>query len=98
VSVARVAHPEAASAQGTSTVKAPLLGSFYSTPKPGEPPFVAVGDRVEANTVVCIIEVMKLMNSVEAGVAGVVSAVHAADGELVEHGQPLFTIRAAEPA
>lgn len=89
----------AASGQGpSSTVKAPLLGSFYSAPKPGESPFVKVGDRVEANTVVCIIEVMKLMNSVEAGVAGVVSAIHAADGELVEHGQPLFTIRSAEAA
>jgi acetyl-CoA carboxylase biotin carboxyl carrier protein len=97
--VSRVAAAEPAGAQGPSSiVKAPLLGSFYGAPKPGEPAFVKVGDRVEANTVVCIIEVMKLMNSVEAGVAGVISAIHAADGELVEHGQPLFTIRSAEPA
>jgi acetyl-CoA carboxylase biotin carboxyl carrier protein len=73
-------------------VKAPLLGTFYSAPKPGEPPFVKVGVRVEADTVVCIIEVMKLMNSVVAGVAGVVAAIHVADGELVEHGQTLFSI------
>jgi len=78
-------------------VHAPLLGSFYATPKPGEPPFVRLGDRVEADTVVCIIEVMKLMNSVVAGVAGIVIAVHASDGDLVEHGQALFTIQPVEP-
>ena len=81
----------------SSTVHAPLLGSFYATPKPGEPPFVRLGDRVEADTVVCIIEVMKLMNSVVAGVAGIVTAVHASDGDLVEHGQALFTIQPVEP-
>lgn len=78
-------------------VTAPLLGTFYSAPKPGEPPFVAVGDRVEADTVCCIVEVMKLMNSVTAGVAGRVAAVHVRDGELVEHGQTLFTIEPAVP-
>jgi acetyl-CoA carboxylase biotin carboxyl carrier protein len=76
-------------------VTAPLLGSFYGAPKPGDAPFVSVGDRVEADTVVCIIEVMKLMNSVVAGVAGIVAAIHANDGELVEHGQTLFTIQPA---
>lgn len=77
------------------TVKAPLLGTFYSAPKPGEPPFVKVGMPVAADTVICIIEVMKLMNSVVAGVAGVVAAVHVSDGELVEHGQVLFSITPA---
>jgi len=96
--VAPAPEPASAQAGSSSTIKAPLLGTFYRAPKPGEPPFVNVGDRVEANTVVCIVEVMKLMNSVEAGVAGVVSAIHAANGELVEHGQPLFTIRSADPA
>ncbi len=76
-------------------MRAPLLGTFYSAPKPGEPPFVKVGDRVEPDTVVCIVEVMKLMNSVNAGVAGVIAAVHVRDGELVEYDQPLFTV--AEP-
>ena len=77
-------------------VRAPLLGTFYSTPKPGEPPFVRVGDRVGPDTVVCIVEVMKLMNSVSAGVSGVIAAIHARDGELVEFDQLLFTVAEAK--
>jgi len=95
--VAPTSPPEPTCAQGPlSIVNSPLLGTFYRSPKPGEPPFVNVGDHVDAGTILCIVEVMKLMNSVEAGVAGVLSAIHAADGELVEHGQPLFTIKPAE--
>ena len=78
--------------EGAEVVQAPLLGTFYACPKPGEPPFVRVGDRVEARTVLCIVEVMKLMNSVEAGCSGVIAAVHAEDGQLVEFGQSLFSI------
>ena len=89
---------ESAPQGSSSSVTAPLLGSFYGAPKPGDPPFVSVGDRVEADTVVCIIEVMKLMNSVVAGVAGVIAAVHVSDGELVEYGQSLFTIQPVQPA
>ena len=88
-------QPSNVSPGPVSSVTAPLLGSFYGAPKPGDAPFVSVGDRVEADTVVCIIEVMKLMNSVVAGVAGIVAAIHANDGELVEHGQTLFTIQPA---
>jgi acetyl-CoA carboxylase biotin carboxyl carrier protein len=73
-------------------VPSPLLGTFYARPKPGEAPFVSVGSKVEPDTVLCIVEVMKLMNSVVAGVCGVVAAVHANEGELVEHGQLLFSI------
>lgn len=86
------AAPAPAEAIQGAKVCAPLLGTFYSTPKPGEPPFVRLGDRVEADTVVCIVEVMKLMNSVTAGVAGIVAAVHVRDGDLVEFDQPLFTV------
>lgn len=78
--------------EGAEVVAAPLLGTFYACPKPGEPPFVRVGDRVDAKTILCIVEVMKLMNSVEAGCCGVVVAIHAKDGQLVEHDQPLFSI------
>lgn len=78
--------------EGAEVVQAPLLGTFYACPKPGEPPFVRVGDRVEARTVLCIVEVMKLMNSVEAGCSGVIAAIHAEDGQLVEFGQSLFSI------
>ena len=71
-----------------------MLGTFYSAPKPGEKPFVEVGRLVDSDTVVCIVEVMKLMNSVRAGVAGQIVEVYAQDGDLVEFEQPLFAIRA----
>ncbi len=77
-------------------VNAPLLGTFYGSPKPGEPPFVRIGDRVEPDTVVCIIEVMKLMNSVVAGISGTISAVHVGNGDLVDHGQTLFSVDPAK--
>ena len=93
--VAGLGEPVAAAEPAGEKIRAPLLGTFYSAPKPGEPSFVKLGDKVEADTVVCIIEVMKLMNSVTAGAAGYVAAVHVRDGELVEHGQLLFTIAAA---
>ena len=76
-------------------VSAPLLGTFYRAPKPGAPPFVEVGAAVEEETVVAIIEVMKLMNSVRAGVRGTVIEVMIADGALAEYGQALFRVRKA---
>ncbi|HZZ63524.1 MAG TPA: biotin/lipoyl-containing protein [Roseiarcus sp.] len=76
-------------------VRAPNLGTFYRAPKPGAPPYVAVGQRVEPTTEVCLIEVMKLFTSVPAGVAGFVRKVLVEDAELVEFDQPLFLI---EPA
>ncbi len=79
---------------GTTAVPAPLLGIFYRAPKPGEPPFVEVGSRVEPGTIIGIIEVMKLMNSVRAGVRGEVAAIPARNGELVEYGEALLFVRA----
>jgi acetyl-CoA carboxylase biotin carboxyl carrier protein len=94
--VQRVAAPRSAPAasipEGAQAVTAPLLGTFYARSKPGEAPFVKVGDVVEPDTVLCIVEVMKLMNSVNAGCHGVIAAVHAEDGQLVEFGQALFSI------
>ena len=78
---------------GEIDVPAPLLGNFYAAPRPGEPPFVAVGDTVSEDSVIGIIEVMKLMNSVRAGVAGKVVAILAVDGSAVDEGQPLVRIR-----
>jgi len=78
--------------EGAVAVTAPLLGTFYRRPKPGDAPFVQVGDRVEADTVLCIVEVMKLMNSVHAGQAGTVVAIHADDGDLVEFGAALVSL------
>lgn len=74
-------------------VPAPLLGNFYSAPRPGDPPFVEVGDRVEEDTTIGIIEVMKLMNPIRAGVAGTVIAVLAPNGVAVEEGQPLIRVK-----
>ena len=74
-------------------VTAPMLGSFYRSPKPGEPAFLEVGDKVEVGAVVGILEVMKLMSSVTSEVEGEVVRVLASDGELVEAGQPLFAVR-----
>lgn len=79
---------------GHMLVTAPMLGTYYGAPKPGEPAFVQVGDAVTADAVLCIVEVMKLMNSVTAGAAGEVAAVFVKDGDLVEFEQPLFAIRA----
>ena len=82
-----------AAAEGTSVVCAPYLGTFYRAPKPGSPHYVEIGSEVDAETEVCLVEVMKLFTAVRAGVAGTVEAVLAADGALVEAGQPLFAIR-----
>jgi acetyl-CoA carboxylase biotin carboxyl carrier protein len=77
---------------GLVLVRAPMVGTFYRAPEPGAPPFVEPGARVEADTTVCIIEVMKLMNSIPAGCAGVVTNVLVNDAEPVEYGQPLLAI------
>ncbi|MGK2910999.1 MAG: acetyl-CoA carboxylase biotin carboxyl carrier protein [Sphingobium sp.] len=74
-------------------VTAPNLGTFYRSPKPGVPAFVEVGQHVEADTEVCLIEVMKLFTSVKAGVAGTVKSIAAADAALVEGGQVLLYIQ-----
>jgi acetyl-CoA carboxylase biotin carboxyl carrier protein len=76
-------------------VKAPFLGTFYRAPKPGAPPFVSEGSTVGPDTVIGIIEVMKLMNSVRAGVGGKVSAILAQDGALVEYGETLLLVAKA---
>jgi acetyl-CoA carboxylase biotin carboxyl carrier protein len=73
-------------------VKAPLLGTFYGAPQPGAPAFVRIGETVSHDTVIGIVEVMKLMNSVCAGTDGVVAEVVAKDGELVEYGAVLMRI------
>ena len=81
--------------RNTHEVSSPLLGTFYRAPKPGAPPFVEVGSVVEEDTVVAIIEVMKLMNTVRAGARGTVTEILARDAALVEHGETLLRIRKA---
>lgn len=71
-------------------VTSPMVGTVYYSPSPNDPPFVKAGDRVEKNTVVCIIEAMKVMNEVKAGVAGLISAPLIENGHPVEFGSKLF--------
>jgi len=78
---------------GLIEVTSPLLGIYYRAPRPGEPPFVEVGARVEPETIIGIIEVMKLMNTARAGVSGEVVEIVARNGELVEHGELLMLVR-----
>lgn len=80
-------------APGEADVLSPLLGVFYRAPKPGEAPFVEPGQEIEEDTIIGIVEVMKLMNSVRAGMRGVVVEVFAANAEMVEYEQPLIRIR-----
>ena len=72
-----------------------MVGTFYASSQPGAPAFVQVGDTVEADTVLCIVEVMKLMNNVEARVSGTVVRVLVENEAAVEYGQPLFVIKQA---
>ena len=74
-------------------VKSPIVGTYYDAPTPGSAPFVKPGDHVEAKTVLCIIESMKLMNEIEAEIRGVVVAKHLENGRPVEYGESLFTIQ-----
>jgi acetyl-CoA carboxylase biotin carboxyl carrier protein len=77
---------------GMVVVKAPMVGTFYRAPSPGAAPFVEVGDKVQADSVVCIIEVMKLMNTIHAGAAGIVREVRVENSQAVEFGQVLIVI------
>jgi acetyl-CoA carboxylase biotin carboxyl carrier protein len=89
----RAADLDSMDGDGTVTIEAPMLGTFYRAESPGEAPFVEVGSRVEADTTVGIIEVMKMMNSVAAGVAGTIVEVCLENAEVVESGAPLFRVQ-----
>jgi len=78
---------------GLVDVPAPMLGTFFHAPKPGADPFVTVGAKVAPDTIIGIIEVMKLMNTVPAGVAGEVVEILAPDGKPVEFGQPILRVK-----
>ncbi|HST84815.1 MAG TPA: biotin/lipoyl-containing protein [Kineosporiaceae bacterium] len=77
---------------GAIVVEAPVVGVFYRSPSPDEPPFVELGERVEVGQQLGIVEAMKLMNPIQAETAGVLAAVHVETGQGVEFGQPLFEI------
>ncbi|MGE7114490.1 acetyl-CoA carboxylase biotin carboxyl carrier protein [Lysinibacillus sp. NPDC047702] len=75
-------------------VVSPMVGTFYQSPNPESPAYVKVGDKVGNETIVCIVEAMKLFNEIEAEVQGEIVEVLVKDGELVEYGQPLFLVKA----
>ena len=78
---------------GTAEIRSPIVGTFYRTPSPESPSYVNPGDRVKVDSVVCIIEAMKVMNEIKAEVAGEVVEILADNGEAVEYDQVLFRVR-----
>lgn len=82
----------AAIPDGMHVIKAPMVGTFYRAPEPGAQPFVRPGDAVKVGDTLCILEVMKLMNSLDADAPGVVREILVADGQVVEYAQPLILI------
>lgn len=79
---------------GLLVVESPMVGTFYSAPDPESPAYVGVGDPVSADTVVCIVEAMKVFSEIKAEVSGTVAEVCVNNGDAVEYGQPLFKVRA----
>ena len=83
----------AATDPNIKTINSPMVGTFYATPSPENPPFVAVGSPVKPDTTVCIIEAMKVMNEIPSEIAGTVVECLVANGTSVEFGQPLFRVK-----
>ena len=78
---------------GLHVVKSPIVGTFYGSPSPGASPFVVAGDHVDKGQVICIVEAMKLMNEIESDAAGVIVKCLVSNGQPIEFGQPLFSVR-----
>jgi acetyl-CoA carboxylase biotin carboxyl carrier protein len=93
VSAPAAPPPPAAEEEDLHVVKSPIVGTFYESPSPGSPPFLKIGDVVEAGQVLCIIEAMKLMNEIESDIAGELVKKFVSNSQPVEYGQPLFGIR-----
>jgi len=82
--------------ENLAEIKSPMVGTFYRTSSPGSEPYVTVGDRVEPDTVVCIVEAMKVMNEIKAAVSGEIVEILVEDAEPVEFGQVLFLVKPDE--
>jgi acetyl-CoA carboxylase biotin carboxyl carrier protein len=80
---------------GLHIIKSPIVGTYYGSPSPGAAAFVAPGDRIEKGQVVCIVEAMKLMNEIEADAAGEIVKCMVSNGQPIEFGQPLFSVKTA---
>ncbi|MFX3622592.1 MAG: acetyl-CoA carboxylase biotin carboxyl carrier protein [Ectobacillus sp.] len=91
--VVKAAEPKKAEDENLHKIISPMVGTFYASPSPDAPPYVSVGDRINEDTVVCIVEAMKLFNEIEAEVSGEIVEVLVKNGQLVEYGQPLFLVR-----
>jgi|TARA_B110000093_G_scaffold119648_2_gene128113 acetyl-CoA carboxylase biotin carboxyl carrier protein len=93
------AAPSAAAApveeKGISIVKSPMVGTFYTSASPESPAFAKIGTKVGADSIVCIIEAMKVMNEIQSELSGTITEVLIEDGEAVEYGQPLFKVKTA---
>jgi acetyl-CoA carboxylase biotin carboxyl carrier protein len=88
-----VQAPPADPNAGLHIVKSPIVGTFYGSPSPGASAFVAPGDHVDKGQVICIVEAMKLMNEIESDAAGEIVKCFVSNGQPIEFGQPLFSIR-----
>ena len=95
--VAPPAAPEPATDPfaGLHVVKSPIVGTFYGSPSPGASPFVSIGEHVQKGQVICIVEAMKLMNEIESDVSGEIVKCFVSNGQPIEFGQPLFSVRVA---
>jgi acetyl-CoA carboxylase biotin carboxyl carrier protein len=87
------AAPAAPIEEDLHLLKSPIVGTFYGSPSPGAAPFVSTGDHVEKGQVICIVEAMKLMNEIEADVSGEIVKCLVSNGQPIEFGQALFSIR-----
>lgn len=81
--------------KGISIVKSPMVGTFYTSASPESPAFAKIGTKVGADSIVCIIEAMKVMNEIQSELSGTITEVLIEDGEAVEYGQPLFKVKTA---
>jgi acetyl-CoA carboxylase biotin carboxyl carrier protein len=79
--------------EGISLVKSPMVGTFYRSPSPDSPAFVDVGDKISEDSVVCIIEAMKVMNEIQAETKGTITEILVENGDSIEFGQPLFKVK-----
>ncbi|HET7579731.1 MAG TPA: acetyl-CoA carboxylase biotin carboxyl carrier protein [Bacillales bacterium] len=86
-------EPEKQEDENLHKIESPMVGTFYTSPSPEAGAYVKVGDKVQSDSVVCIVEAMKLFNEIEADQAGEIVKVLVDDGELVEYGQPLFLVK-----
>ncbi|WP_414046302.1 acetyl-CoA carboxylase biotin carboxyl carrier protein [Macrococcus equi] len=85
--------PELPVQEEGKTINAPMVGTFYKSPSPESAPYVVVGDQVNADSTVCILEAMKLFNEIQAEISGEIIEILVEDGQMVEYGQPLFKVK-----